>query len=83
MSGTGLVVGDDSDGGRSGCYIGRPRQMGASEAYMEAVGMSHACREGHRGHGGVCRNWAAWRATGGGCGDRVCNPGAYGILTEA
>ena len=54
----------------------------ASGAQRDAVAMSHGCREAHRGHGGVCRNCAAWRATGGGCEDRICNPDAYGILTE-
>ena len=44
--------------------------------------ISHGCREAHRRHGDDCRNWPAWRATGGGCDDRICNPGAYGILAE-
>ena len=69
------------DGGRSGCYIGRLAkgcQRGAQGCREDVARVSAA----HSGHGGVCRNWAAWRATRGGCGDRISNPVAYGILTE-
>ena len=53
-----------------------------SGAHRDAVRMSHGCREENHGYGGVCRIWVAWRATGGGCEDRNCKSGAYGILTE-
>ena len=45
--------------------------------------LSQPCQEANRGHGDACRDWVSWPATGGGCGDRNYNPGAYGILTDA